>query len=232
MNPLATAKREGLNCAVGFWPYSLAAVAGYFLGSIPTGYLAGRAKGIDIRSAGSGNIGATNVFRVLGRRAGIVVLLVDALKGFAASWFLPRLISAWFSNHSDLRGNEYLAIAAGIGAILGHNYTCWLKFKGGKGVATTAGVLAALFPAAFLIVLGLWILVFVASGYVSLASITAAIALPVAVWLIGSSLRMLVVATFMGALATYKHKANIQRLLQGTENRFNRKKPEPDPVTE
>jgi glycerol-3-phosphate acyltransferase PlsY len=119
---------------------------------------------------------------------------------------------------------ECYAIVAGISAILGHNYTCWLKFKGGKGIATTAGVLIALFPKAFLVCLAIWIIVFGVSRYVSLASIAAAACLPFAAWAVGRSTRMVFVALFMGALAIYKHKANIQRLQNGTENRFGQKK--------
>ncbi|MDB6025446.1 MAG: glycerol-3-phosphate acyltransferase, partial [Verrucomicrobiales bacterium] len=125
---------------------------------------------------------------------------------------------------------EWHSIVAGISAILGHNYTCWLKFKGGKGVATTAGVLASLpftpttVPWTFIIALCIFILVFVLSKYVSLASIIAAASLPVSTWLLHGSSRMIAVAFFLGALAIYKHKANIQRLMNGTENRFGKKK--------
>jgi glycerol-3-phosphate acyltransferase PlsY len=207
---------------VDIWPYLITAVAAYFLGSIPTGYLVAKAKGIDIRTVGSGNIGATNVFRVLGKAAGIFVLLVDFLKGFLACWLVARLGGRVFAGTGA--NAEILTIVAGVSAILGHNYTCWLKFKGGKGVATTAGVLLALFWMVFIIALGIWILVFAISRYVSLASIFAAASLPVSAWLVGSTRRMLLIALFLGALAIYKHKANIQRLVAGTENRFGKKK--------
>lgn len=212
--------------------YILTAFAAYLLGSIPTGYLVAKAKGIDIRSVGSGNIGATNVFRILGKPAGIFVLLADALKGFAAVWLLPGLVMKF----SDANVNsfaaldihfaslEQLAIVAGISAILGHNYTCFLKFKGGKGIATTAGVLIALTPGAFLIVLVVFIFVVAVSHYISLASITAAFCLPFCVWILHGSPTMIAVMAFLGALAIYKHKANIQRLLNGTENRIGKKK--------
>jgi glycerol-3-phosphate acyltransferase PlsY len=122
---------------------------------------------------------------------------------------------------------------AGICAILGHNYTCWLRFKGGKGIATTAGVFAALAPAAFGIALATWLAVFAASRYVSLASIVAAVALPLAVWFTGNGALLIGVSTALGALAIYKHKANIQRLLAGTENRIGAKKPDsPTPPPE
>ncbi len=202
--------------------YILAAIAAYLLGSIPTGYLVARARGIDIRSVGSGNIGATNVFRILGKSAGIFVLLVDFLKGFLACWMVARIAGQFFESTPSQK--DYLALTSGLAAILGHNYTCWLKFKGGKGIATSAGVLAALFPKVFLIGLALWLLVFLVSRYVSLASIVAAASLPVSAWLTGSSPVMIGVAFFMGALAVYKHKSNIQRLMNGTESRIGKKK--------
>jgi glycerol-3-phosphate acyltransferase PlsY len=200
------------------------AVAAYLLGSIPTGFLVGKAFGIDVRAGGSGNIGATNVFRLLGKPAGIFVLTVDGLKGYLACGMVARLGLAWAGAASDLQDREQVSIVAGLAAILGHNYTCWLRFKGGKGIATSAGVLAALLPWSFLGVLGVWICVFAVSRYVSLASITAAVALPVVTWLLGQSGRMVVVAAAMGALAVYKHKANLGRLLSGTEHRFGSKR--------
>jgi acyl phosphate:glycerol-3-phosphate acyltransferase len=196
--------------------YLLTAIVAYFVGSIPTGYLLAKARGVDIRNVGSGNIGATNVFRYLGKPAGITVLLVDALKGFTPTKFL--LVGATAQNH------EYHAMVAGLFAILGHNYTCWLKFKGGKGIATSAGVLLALVPKAFALTLAGWILVFAASRFVSLASIAAALMLPLAVWMTGQTKAMLALTSLFSVLAIYKHKANIKRLLAGTEHRFGKKK--------
>src|SRR5437667_108901 len=114
------------------------------LGSIPTGFVVAKAKGIDIRSVGSGNIGATNVFRALGKPAGIFVLLIDGLKGYAACEWLADLVLQSFGGAGADR--EVLKILGGIFGVLGHNYTCWLKFKGGKGIATSGGALAALVP--------------------------------------------------------------------------------------
>lgn len=202
----------------------------YLLGSIPTGFLVAKAKGVDIRSVGSGNIGATNVFRILGKGAGIFVLTADAAKGALA----VLLIAPTQSNPNEWGGLlPHLPALAGICAILGHNYTCWLKFKGGKGIATTAGVFAALAPAAFGIALATWLVVFAVSRYVSLASIVAAVALPLAVWLTGNGALLIGVSAALGALAVYKHKANIERLRAGTENRIGAKKPEaPSPAAE
>jgi glycerol-3-phosphate acyltransferase PlsY len=195
--------------------------AAYLLGSIPAGYLVAKAKGIDIRAVGSGNIGATNVFRILGKPAGIVVLVVDGLKGFAACSWLADFVVQLFAVAPDKI--ESLKIVAGICAVLGHNYTCWLKFKGGKGIATSAGVYFALAPLAAGIAVGAWIVVFALSRYVSVASIAAAVALPTAVWLTKDSLFLGMVTTVLGLLAIFKHKGNIQRLLNGTEQRVGRK---------
>jgi glycerol-3-phosphate acyltransferase PlsY len=203
--------------------YICLVVGAYLLGSIPTGYLVARAKGIDIRTVGSGNIGATNAFRVLGKPAGIFVLLADALKGFAACTLLTNLILHAFDVPvSPFKAAMTERVIAGIVAVLGHNFTCWLRFKGGKGIATTAGVYFAVAPISVGIALGLWILVFVATRYVSLASIVAAIALPTAVWInhYHSSVALGIATTAIGAMAVWKHKANIARLKAGTENRI------------
>ena len=198
------------------------AVVAYLLGSIPTGYLVGMAKGIDVRKSGSGNIGATNAFRILGKWAGALVLLVDASKGWLAAAVVPKLVHDLLNPTGE--DIEYLRIIGGVMVILGHNYTCWLKFKGGKGVATSAGVLIALIPWAFAVGLVAWTTVFFLTRYVSLASLAAAVSLPFAAWAFGSSYTLLVMATILSVLAIYKHKPNIERLLNGTENKLGRKK--------
>ena len=204
------------------------AALAYLLGSIPSGYLAGRARGIDIRAVGSGNIGATNVFRMLGREAGILVLVADGFKGWlAVAWVPPLVVKLLSSAPWSESGDEYLKIVAGMCVILGHNYTCWLKFKGGKGIATSAGVLAGLIMPAFVWGLAAWIVVCLLTRYVSVASIVAAAVLPLATWLAGKSGRLIIIAAAMGALAIYKHKANIRRLMQGTENKIGVKKTPP-----
>ena len=197
--------------------YSAAAVAAYLLGSIPTGYLVARAKGVDIRSLGSGNIGATNVFRVLGVPAGIFVLVFDGLKGFVACAWMADLIIKFFAvpQHDEI----YLRLAAGLAVILGHNFTCWLRFKGGKGIATSAGVLAGVVPWTMIIGLGIWIIMFAVTRFVSVGSLAASVSLPFAAWFTTKNWTLTVVTAAMGALAIYKHKSNIQRLLNGTENR-------------
>jgi glycerol-3-phosphate acyltransferase PlsY len=210
--------------------YVVVALAAYLLGSIPSGYLAGRAKGIDIRTVGSGNIGATNAFRILGKTAGSLVLAADALKGWIAVEVVPRLVMRLFFGGADGRGDEleFLRILAGVVAILGHNYTFWLRFKGGKGIATSAGVLIALVPVALLVILITWIVVALATKYVSVASIAASAVLPFATWFAHYGLTLTVITALMAALAIFKHKANIMRLMNGTENKIGGKKNPPD----
>ncbi len=215
--------------------YIITVLAAYLLGSIPTGYLVARARGVDIRASGSGNIGATNVFRVLGKPAGIFVLVADGMKGYCACTWLVDLVMhlgiAGPGHSGDLRSN--LSLAAGITAILGHNYTCWLKFKGGKGVATTAAVLAGWTLPGFFIALATWLVVVAVTRYVSLASMAAGVSLAFAAWFTETSwhtwhdLPLTIICALLGTLAIYKHKANIKRLLDGTESRLGKKKEEP-----
>jgi glycerol-3-phosphate acyltransferase PlsY len=220
---------------VPIWGYILTALGAYLLGSIPFGFLAAKAKGIDIRSVGSGNIGATNAMRVLGKPAGITVLLLDVIKGYVGVALIPPLVWNWLIPHyfgffryffdTPVKNQMDFFILAGIFAVLGHNYTCWLKFKGGKGIATTAGVYLALAPWALLVGLVVFILAVLITRYVSVGSIAAAIALPATVWIMSpNNLLLGIVTAALGALAIYKHKSNIQRLVAGTENRLGQKK--------
>ncbi len=197
------------------------ALAGYLLGSIPTGFLVAKAKGIDIRTVGSGNIGATNAMRVLGKPAGILVFILDAFKGWLAVWLLTRLaVDYLLPANAAAASLERVKIIAGLSAIAGHIFTCWLKFKGGKGIATSCGVYLALAPLAAGLALSAWGLALAATRYVSVASIIASIVLPIAVALTQRNIVLTALTTALGALAIYKHKANIQRLLQGTEHRL------------
>ena len=204
--------------------YIITAIVGYFLGSIPTGFLVAKARGIDIRTVGSKNMGATNVFRTLGKGPGIFVLFVDAAKGFIAAWCAVDGVLKWFNVSNPDPQLNYLV--GGIAAVLGHNYTCWLNFKGGKGIATTAGVFLALAPMGVGVAIVVWIVAFIATRYVSIASILAALALPLGVWFTQESKALRTLAIILGLLAIYKHKANIQRLKNGTENRINFSKSE------
>ncbi|MBU6410263.1 MAG: glycerol-3-phosphate 1-O-acyltransferase PlsY [Verrucomicrobia bacterium] len=201
----------------------MAALAAYLLGSIPTGYLAGKAKRLDIRASGSGNIGATNALRVLGKPAGICVLLADCAKGFAAVKLAPLYLKIAGAPSLD---EHIIAVVAGIFAVLGHNYTCWLRFKGGKGIATTAGVYLALAPAALGAALAVFFAVVALTRYVSLGSMAGAVALPVAVWFTQSSPLLRYVTIALAIMALYKHRGNLRRLLNGTESRVGQKSTE------
>jgi len=195
----------------------------YLLGSIPWGYLFARSKGVDIRQQGSGNIGAANVLRVMGKKWGYLVFLCDFLKGFL-SVKLGSLIAAYFL--ADLTP---ASVIAAIACVLGHDYPIWLGFKGGKGIATLAGTVLSLFtPLVFVLFGVIWIAVFFISRYTSLASISAAVSLPIAVSLIVAKTEadfplLVGFSVSMGALAIWRHRSNIVRLLNGTENRFKRK---------
>jgi glycerol-3-phosphate acyltransferase PlsY len=202
-----------------------AALIGYLLGSLPFGYIVARAHGVDIFKEGSGNPGATNVKRVLGekfggkgRRAGNLVFLLDAVKGaLAAAWpILP------FLHAPEAR---LLGLVGVIAAVLGHSFSVFTKFKGGKGVATAAGGLVVLMPVSCLIGAGVWIVTFIFTRYVSLGSVLAAVAVPAASWLRGNPLPFNLVATALGLFVIIRHRENIKRLLAGTESRFAKKPP-------
>ena len=200
-------------------------IASYLLGSIPFGYLAGRLVGIDIRKVGSGNVGATNVVRVLGKRYGYPVFALDFLKGFGAvkisMLMAPGPPPEWNSP-------EIFGILAAMCSVLGHLYPPWLKFNGGKGVATSAGALLALAPVATLIGIAIWVVMFWLTRYVSLASITAAVVLPIVILVVRShdqnNGRPLVYSSVcVAAVVIWRHRSNLSRLIRGTEPRFTRK---------
>ncbi|RYD19005.1 MAG: glycerol-3-phosphate 1-O-acyltransferase [Verrucomicrobiaceae bacterium] len=221
----------------------------FLLGSIPFGLLIAKAKGINIREHGSGNIGATNVLRVVGKKYGITCLILDALKGFIPVALATNLIQiegrtiqvplgfldqwALLLPASDAMMGQTVQILTALAAVLGHNYSPWVGFKGGKGIATSAGVLLALMPFAVGVLVIVFLAVFLISRYVSLASIVAAAALPlVTLW--GSwhhgriqdgtwNKPLFIFTVIIGVLAIWKHRTNIQRLRNGTENRFTRK---------
>ena len=198
---------------------------GYFFGSFPAGYFAGRIAGIDVRSAGSGNIGATNVLRMLGKQWGYPVFAIDALKGFAAVRLALYLVRFWPSAQPNA---EYFAILTAIMSVAGHVFPVWLGFKGGKGVATSAGALCGLMPWAVPCVFVVWFLVFQISRYVSLASIVAAISLPVVVslfayWKFIDTAALIYFSILIMLIVLWRHRSNFSRLLKGTEQRFSRK---------
>jgi glycerol-3-phosphate acyltransferase PlsY len=194
----------------------LALLASYLLGAIPTSHLVSRlfAK-IDLREHGSGNLGATNLYRVLGWKYAIPVALFDIAKGA-----IPVLVFAPQATSSEL-----FALACGVTAILGHVFSVFVGFKGGKGVATAAGVMLALTPLALAIAAAVWALMVLMTGYVSLGSIAAAAVLPFAVYLVErpTTPELLWIDAVVAAGVIFLHRRNIQRLLRGTENRFGRR---------
>src|SRR5215813_12541111 len=200
-------------------------VGSYLVGSIPFGYLAGRLAGIDIQQVGSGNVGATNVVRVLGKKYGYPVFVLDVLKGFGAvkisMLMAPGRPPEWNSP-------EIFGILGATFSVLGHLYPPWLKFKGGKGVATSAGALLALTPVATLIGVGVWIIVFWLTRYVSLASITAAVVLPIVILVARSHYQengkpLVIASVCVAAVVIWRHRSNLSRLMRGTEPRFRKR---------
>ncbi len=190
-------------------------IIAYLFGTLPFGLLVANARGVDIRSQGSGNIGATNVFRCVGKGWGIFTLLLDALKGFIPAFWFPML--------GEL--NPEYGVLFGIVAIMGHTFPVYLKFKGGKGVATSAGVLFGVAPMAIAVAIACWAICMAVSRYVSLSSIVAAIAVAVTVWLQGDKgLVVNIALTCLSVLVIWLHRTNIKRLLDGTESRFGKKK--------
>ncbi|HSI07136.1 MAG: glycerol-3-phosphate 1-O-acyltransferase PlsY [Rariglobus sp.] len=222
-------------------PLIIAAVVGYLLGAIPFGWLVARAHGINIFEHGSKSPGATNVKRVLGKKAGNTVFALDAIKGaLAAGW--PFLVARWAaSKAANVRDAEGwvvytanikvltpnlvipVAVTGLLAAVIGHSFSCFTRFKGGKGVATSAGGFVVLMPVVTLIALAVWLATFYGSRYVSLASIFAAIAMPVAAFFLKQHTLVVILAAIIGTFVIILHRANIKRLLNGTENRFVKK---------
>ncbi len=202
-------------------------VFAYFCGSLPFGYWAGLMKGTDVRKHGSGNIGATNVIRVLGKGIGIPVFILDLLKGLVP----VALAEWWMKNHgANLNTASLIAVCCAAASVLGHMFPFLLGFKGGKGVATSTGALIGLAPFTLLITAIVWLAVYFSSRMVALASIAAALALPIAMLLVmtfqGSwNLVLLALGIVMGVLVVVRHRSNIARILAGTENRFDKNKP-------
>jgi len=235
-------------------------ILAFLLGSIPFGLLIARSKGVNIREHGSGNIGATNVFRVIGKGPGIICFILDVLKGAIPVLLAINLLGiegkGALSQFDFMEGArtmfpaekrdfiQFIHVLTGLCAILGHNYSPWVRFKGGKGIATSAGVLLGLMPVATLMLIVVWVVLTFTTRYVAVGSVGAAIALPLIVfwginhhkmddndpdslslWESGTyNKSLLVFAVVAGVLAIYKHKSNIVRLMNGTENRFGKKK--------
>jgi len=208
-------------------PY-LGLVLAYVVGSIPAAYIAGKVtRGIDLRQHGSGNLGATNVYRVLGAKTAIAVLLFDAAKGAVPALWFPQLFGV---DRAGPHAVTVWAIAFGIAAIIGHVRPVFLLWKGGgKGVATASGVFGALAPAAIGVTLLVWFSVLVLSGYMSLASLAGAAVLPFAIAILrGIRSPLFAVSVIVAAFVFWTHRSNIGRLRRGEEPRFGPKKP-PEP---
>ena len=190
--------------------FIVAAVISYVLGSIPNGLLLGKGIwGVDLRQHGSGNIGATNAWRTIGKAGGFSIFFLDMLKG---------AISAYLGLH--LGGSELAGIICGLLAIVGHSWSIFLGFKGGKGVATGLGVIATLMPWVTIIVFLVWLAIVKATGYVSLGSIVAAVLVPVLALFMGLHTDFLVLGLIAAVFIVYRHKSNIGRLLNGTESKI------------
>jgi len=181
-------------------------VSAYLLGSVPSGYILGSMAGVDIRKAGSGNVGATNVARLLGKGRGALTLVADVAKGW-----LPVFAAL------QLEMSLTAVTLAGAAAFLGHLYSVFLRFEGGKGVATAVGVLLALAPLVAMVLFAIFAVTVAASRLVSLGSISAAIAAPVSLWIVGYPPMVIALGGFIAAMITWRHRGNIQRLLAGTE---------------
>lgn len=201
------------------------AIISYLLGSFPSGFIAGFVAGVDIRRHGSGNIGATNALRLLGKKYGYAVFFLDALKGF-----LAVRLAIFFAEHLGTARlySDWFGIVAGLACVFGHAFPVWLKFKGGKGVATSAGVMLGLAPIATIIAVIVWIAVFEITRYVSVASVTAAIALPAAIGIllmlhVTNSAVIFYSAIVLAAVVCWRHRSNLTRLVRGTEQRFTRR---------
>ena len=182
---------------------------GYLMGSVPVGFILGSRSGIDVREAGSGNVGATNVARVVGKRQGILTLIADTAKGF-----LPVILAM------QLGASLAATILVGAAAFLGHLYPIFLKFKGGKGVATALGVFLAVAPLATLVLVALFAVTALASRIVSLSSILTALAAPIIFWLLSYPPLVVGMAAFIALAITYRHRSNIRRMMNGSEPRF------------
>jgi glycerol-3-phosphate acyltransferase PlsY len=216
------------------FPYNIfiiSLLAAYLIGSFPFGFWIAKLKGIDIRDHGSGNIGATNVFRNLGAKFGVLVLILDIAKGFIpvllGGTIILKEIPKETLDRESLEGLIYVSLA--IATIIGHNYTFWLGFKGGKGIATSAGALIPFLPEVLLGSVIIWIFVFFTSRYVALASIAAALSLPILTYSldhnylfpdINSSKPVLLFGIIAGLMAVWRHKSNIRRIISGKEEKF------------
>lgn len=186
-------------------------LASYLIGAIPFGLLVGRIAGIDVRREGSGNIGATNVSRLLGKKKGLLTLLCDVAKGFLPVWGAALLLP------ETAAARELIVVLCGLATVIGHMFPLYLKFKGGKGVATALGVFLFISPGSILITLIIFVAVVSGSGYVSVGSLAASALLPLWLWVLDEPPQVLMVAVVIALLIWFKHRSNIGRLQRGEE---------------
>lgn len=217
--------------SVQFLFWSSCIVFSYLIGSFPAGYLVGLWCGIDIRQHGSGNIGATNVVRVLGKKWGGLVFGIDFFKGL-----IPVVLAMYGGRTIGIVPVSAPGALAALMSLLGHSFPCWLAFRGGKGISTSAGIIVGLFPASFLFCLGSWLLIFFTTGYVSLASLVGSAMLPITVtffyffgahynwpfWIRGDWLS-LTLSFLMASVVVWRHRSNLKRLFEGTESNFKKR---------
>ena len=185
-------------------------LAAYLIGSVPFGFLIGKMRGVDVRTVGSKNIGATNVFRTVGKKWGLLAFLCDFLKGF-----VPTMVAKHCA--ADV---SWLPVAVGLACVIGHTLTVFMKFRGGKGVATAFGMLVALIPGLVGIAFLVFVALFASTNYISLGSCGAATFLAVAIWFYPVPLAVEIIVSLIGVFVVVKHKSNISRLLNGTENKI------------
>ncbi len=202
--------------------YIVGIIISYLIGGIPFGYLIAVIKGIDIRTEGSGNIGATNVGRVLGKKYGLIIFILDMLKGFAVVLLVPAAVSSAV-NISTTTGN-LLAVLCGFCAVLGHAFPVYLKFKGGKAVATSFGVFIWLVPISIAIAFGVWLLTVIVTRYVSLGSMIGSLSLVGVIVIVvdspfGDNIYLTVMSVAVAILIIARHTSNIQRIIAGTEKK-------------
>ena len=201
---------------ITFLVFALSTVLGYLIGSFPTSFLMARAlKGIDIREVGSGNAGATNVMRSVGKLPALITLIVDIAKGA----FVVTFVANFFYQYTETIDYDFYRSFLGLAAICGHIWPVWLKFRGGKGVATTLGVAIGLAPVVLLPSVFIWLVIFFTTNYVSLASILALIAFPIIAIAFSQPLYLVLVSAVICSISIFKHRENIKRLLKGQENK-------------
>lgn len=197
----------------------LGTITAYLIGSFPTSYLIGKLKGVDIRRRGSGNVGATNVLRVMGKLPALISLVVDIAKGVVA----VTIVAALFYTSEMPIGSSIFRALLGLTAVVGHNWSIFLKFKGGKGVATSCGVFMVLLPREMAVAAIVFLLAVLLTKYVSVGSLLLALTVPGYAALMGESIELVVLAITICIILSYRHKINIKRLLSGAENKIGSK---------